>query len=146
MAAPFAPTDAPIPPILADPARRRRSSLYLDRVNAVPGDIRRHEVYSQSSRGKTPEPYCLFHAAGKAIYGTVVLFHGFNDRPHQQAKLASYLFHNGFDSSPTTCRCPAPRRSSTGVISPDNVGQTEPDADLPTPACAMPDFSARCGE
>jgi esterase/lipase len=26
-----------------------------------------------------------------------MLFHGFNDRPQQQAKLASYLFHNGFN-------------------------------------------------
>ena len=72
-------------------------SVHLDRVNSIPGDMRRHETYSQSSRGQTPEPYCLFHAAGKAVYGTVVLFHGFNDRPHQQAKLASYLFHNGFN-------------------------------------------------
>lgn len=63
----------------------------------VPESARRRELYSPSTRGQKPEPYCLFHAAGKAVYGTVVLFHGFNDRPHQQAKLASYLFHSGFN-------------------------------------------------
>lgn len=73
-------------------------SKHLDRITReVPDSARRRELYSAANRGKKMEPYCLFHAPGKAIYGTVVLFHGFNDRPHQQAKLASYLFHNGFN-------------------------------------------------
>lgn len=73
-------------------------SKHLDRITReVPDSARRRELYSAANRGKKMEPYCLFHAPGKAIYGTVVMFHGFNDRPHQQAKLASYLFHNGFN-------------------------------------------------
>ncbi|MBS2014759.1 MAG: hypothetical protein JST00_17860 [Deltaproteobacteria bacterium] len=73
-------------------------SKHLDRISReVPDSARRREIYAASQRGKKMEPYCLFHAPGKAIYGTVVLFHGYNDRPHQQAKLASYLFHNGFN-------------------------------------------------
>lgn len=76
----------------------RKISAHVDRINReVPDSVRRREVYSPSLRGQKPEPYCLFHKAGDAVYGTVVLFHGFNDRPHQQAKLASYLFHRGFN-------------------------------------------------
>jgi alpha-beta hydrolase superfamily lysophospholipase len=73
-------------------------SAFADRIDReVPDSVRRRELFSGSSRGNKMDPYCLFHAPGKAIYGTVVLFHGFNDRPHQQAKLGSYLFHNGFN-------------------------------------------------
>lgn len=76
----------------------RKISEYIDRIDReVPENVRRRELYSGSTRGQKMEPYCLFHAPGKAVYGTVVLFHGFNDRPHQQAKLGSYLFHNGFN-------------------------------------------------
>lgn len=76
----------------------KKISQHLDQIEReVPDSIRRRETYSQSSRGKKPDPYCLFHAPGKAVYGTVILFHGYNDRPHQQAKLGSYLFHNGFN-------------------------------------------------
>lgn len=79
-------------------AAMTKISKHLDRIQReVPESARRTELYSTSTRGSKPEPYCLFHAAGKAVYGTVVLFHGFNDRPHQQAKLASYLFHAGFN-------------------------------------------------
>jgi hypothetical protein len=76
----------------------KKISQHLDRIEReVPDSVRRRELYSGATRGAKPDPYCLFHAPGKAIYGTVVLFHGFNDRPHQQAKLGSYLFHNGFN-------------------------------------------------
>ena len=79
-------------------AAMKKISQHIDRIEReVPDSARRREVYSNTTRGQKPEPYCLFHAPGKAVYGTVVLFHGFNDRPHQQAKLASYLFHNGFN-------------------------------------------------
>ncbi len=76
----------------------RRISRYIDRINElapVGSQQRRSEIYRSS--GGTPEPYCLFHPAGREIYGTVILFHGFNDRPQQQAALGSYLFHNGFN-------------------------------------------------
>jgi alpha-beta hydrolase superfamily lysophospholipase len=79
-------------------ATMSKISKFIERIeNEVPAEARRNEVYSQTNRGHTPEQYCLFHKPGKAIYGTVILFHGFNDRPHQQAKLGSYLFHNGFN-------------------------------------------------
>ncbi|MEB3294980.1 MAG: hypothetical protein VKJ24_17625 [Synechococcales bacterium] len=42
-------------------------------------------------------PYYLFHPAGHVIRGTVLLFHGFSAKPHQMARLASYLFENGFN-------------------------------------------------
>jgi hypothetical protein len=75
-------------------------NTYLATINAVGDNMRRHELYSQSEinagRG-VPQPYCLFHSPGVPIYGTVVLFHGMADRPHQQGKLASYLFHTGFN-------------------------------------------------
>ncbi len=76
----------------------KKISQHIDRIEReVPDSVRRRETYSGSSRGSKPDPYCLFHAPGKAVYGTVILFHGYNDRPHQQAKLGSYLFHNGFN-------------------------------------------------
>jgi len=75
-------------------------NTYLATINALGDNMRRHELYSQTEinagRG-IPQPYCLFHAAGQPIYGTVILFHGMADRPHQQGKLASYLFHSGFN-------------------------------------------------
>ena len=73
-------------------------SAYIDRTYKIPPgrDLRRRtETYRQT--GGSPEPYCLFHTPGQPIYGTVILFHGFNDRPQQQAALGSYLFHSGFN-------------------------------------------------
>ncbi|MFO0680267.1 MAG: hypothetical protein U0169_27335 [Polyangiaceae bacterium] len=76
----------------------KKIAAYTSRINAeIPASARRRERYSAAHRGEAFEPYCLFHKAGQATYGTVVLFHGFNDRPYQQAKLASYLFHAGFN-------------------------------------------------
>lgn len=68
---------------------------YIDQRAPGQSGERRHEVYKQG--GFDPRPYCLFHAANEPIYGTVILFHGYNDRPQQQAALASYLFHSGFN-------------------------------------------------
>jgi alpha-beta hydrolase superfamily lysophospholipase len=42
-------------------------------------------------------PYYLFHGAGTPVKGTVLMFHGFSARPHQMARLADYLFRNGFN-------------------------------------------------
>jgi pimeloyl-ACP methyl ester carboxylesterase len=42
-------------------------------------------------------PYYLFHEPGHPILGTVMVFHGFSNRPHQMWRLASYLFQNGFN-------------------------------------------------
>jgi pimeloyl-ACP methyl ester carboxylesterase len=42
-------------------------------------------------------PYYLFHEPGETIQGTVLLFHGFSNRPHQMWRLADYLFQNGFN-------------------------------------------------
>lgn len=42
-------------------------------------------------------PYYLFHEPGTPIQGTVLLFHGFSARPHQMARLADYLFRNGYN-------------------------------------------------
>jgi esterase/lipase len=42
-------------------------------------------------------PYYGFHDAGKAIHGTVVIFHGFSGKPPQMSKLSDYLFANGFN-------------------------------------------------
>lgn len=42
-------------------------------------------------------PYYLFHEPGRPIRGTVMLFHGFSNRPHQMWRLADYLFRNGFN-------------------------------------------------
>jgi alpha-beta hydrolase superfamily lysophospholipase len=42
-------------------------------------------------------PYALLHAAGDAIHGTVLMFHGFSAKPHQMWRLADYLFRNGFN-------------------------------------------------
>ena len=75
-----------------------RIGLHVEQIRReVPAEHRRTERYAASRRGEAMAPYCLFHAPGRSIYGTVLLLHGFNDRPHQQGKLASYLFHAGFN-------------------------------------------------
>jgi pimeloyl-ACP methyl ester carboxylesterase len=42
-------------------------------------------------------PYYLFHEPDRPILGTVMMFHGFSNRPHQMWRLADYLFRNGFN-------------------------------------------------
>lgn len=59
---------------------------------------RRVETYRKQAPGTKPsEPYCLFHSKDRRIFGTVILFSGFNDRPQQQAALGAYLFNSGFN-------------------------------------------------
>lgn len=78
-------------------AAMAKVGAHVAAIRAIDPSKRRTERFSDKHRGEFSEPYCLFHAATKPVYGTVVLFHGFNDRPLQQAKLASYLFHSGFN-------------------------------------------------
>ena len=79
-------------------ATMKQIGTFISRMNnEIPSANRRIETYSASRAGQVLEPYCLFHKAGVPIYGTVLLFHGFSDRPIQQSKLASYLFHTGFN-------------------------------------------------
>jgi alpha-beta hydrolase superfamily lysophospholipase len=96
------PAKAKLAPAVAPTAPQILSSTkkilaHLANVRGVPANLRRTELFSAKKQGQFSEPYCLFHDANKKVYGTVVLFHGFNDRPLQQAKLASYLFHSGFN-------------------------------------------------
>jgi pimeloyl-ACP methyl ester carboxylesterase len=42
-------------------------------------------------------PYYRFHEPGKAILGTIMIFHGFSARPHQMWRLTEYLFQNGYN-------------------------------------------------
>lgn len=42
-------------------------------------------------------PYYGFHKPGKAIHGTVLIFHGFSGKPKQMSLLSDYLFANGFN-------------------------------------------------
>ncbi len=78
-------------------AASKKIFAHVSNIRGIDPSMRRREIFSAKRSGQLSEPYCLFHEADKKVYGTVVLFHGFNDRPLQQAKLASYLFHSGFD-------------------------------------------------
>lgn len=91
LVAPVAPTEAQVG------AAAAKVLAHVSTIRGIDPSKRRRETYSAKQRGLFSEPYCLFHEPKKKVYGTVVLFHGFNDRPVQQAKLASYLFHNGFN-------------------------------------------------
>jgi dienelactone hydrolase len=42
-------------------------------------------------------PYYLLHKEGEHVYGTVLMFHGFAASTGQMARLAQYLFENGFN-------------------------------------------------
>lgn len=52
---------------------------------------------------KSPEkregasPYYLLHGEGDAVYGTVLVFHGFSAKTWQMSLLAQYLYENGFN-------------------------------------------------
>ncbi len=89
--------DVATPSAEAVSASTKKIAAHVGAIRALPQNKRRVEVFSGKHRGTFSEPYCLFHAPTRPVYGTVVLFHGFNDRPLQQAKLASYLFHSGFN-------------------------------------------------
>jgi len=54
-------------------------------------------IASHPDRREGAFPYNLMHDAGTPIRGTVLMFHGFSARPHQMARLADYLYRNGFN-------------------------------------------------
>lgn len=54
-------------------------------------------IASSPDRREGAFPYYLFHDAGTPVRGTVLMFHGFSARPHQMARLADYLYRNGFN-------------------------------------------------
>ena len=54
-------------------------------------------IASNPDRREGAFPYYLFHDAETPIRGTVLIFHGFSARPHQMARLADYLYRNGFN-------------------------------------------------
>ena len=56
-----------------------------------------HSIDIHPDRRAGSYPYYLFHDAGQAVRGTVLIFHGFSGVPHQMWRLADYLFRNGFN-------------------------------------------------
>lgn len=54
-------------------------------------------IATNPDRREGAYPYYLFHQADTPIRGTVLMFHGFSARPHQMARLADYLYRNGFN-------------------------------------------------
>jgi pimeloyl-ACP methyl ester carboxylesterase len=56
-----------------------------------------HSIDIHPDRRVGSYPYYLFHDAGQAVRGTVLMFHGFSGIPHQMSLLADYLFRNGFN-------------------------------------------------
>ncbi len=80
----------------------------VERASAVPtaeqlGQTRqRIDAYIQTiasspDRREGAFPYYLFHEANTPVKGTVLMFHGFSAEPHQMARLADYLFGQGFN-------------------------------------------------
>ena len=56
-----------------------------------------HSIDIHPDRRAGSYPYYLFHDAGQAVRGTVLIFHGFSGISHQMWRLADYLFRNGFN-------------------------------------------------
>ncbi|KAL3699589.1 hypothetical protein R1sor_017611 [Riccia sorocarpa] len=54
-------------------------------------------VATNPERREGAYPYYLLHKPGEKVYGTVLFFHGFSNRPDQMWRLAQYLFDNGFN-------------------------------------------------
>jgi len=54
-----------------------------------------HSIDANPDHRSGAYPYYQFHEAGEAIRGTVLIFHGFSNKPHQMWRLADYLFYNG---------------------------------------------------
>jgi len=65
---------------------------HIHEEEATPDNIQRKEA-----DGSIKRSYCLFHPASQAVYGTVIFFHGFSNRPEEMSKLASYLYNSGFN-------------------------------------------------
>jgi alpha-beta hydrolase superfamily lysophospholipase len=60
-------------------------------------DAHIHTIASSPDRRDGAFPYYLFHEANTPVKGTALMFHGFSAQPHQMARLADYLFRNGFN-------------------------------------------------
>ncbi|KAJ7514029.1 hypothetical protein O6H91_23G023100 [Diphasiastrum complanatum] len=56
-----------------------------------------NSVHANLEKREGTSPYYLLHEAGDAVYGNVLLFHGFSMTPEQCRRLAQYLFENGFN-------------------------------------------------
>lgn len=76
------------------PVKPRQDQLHQtrQRIDAYIQSIARHP-----DRREGAFPYYLMHDAGTPVQGTVLMFHGFSARPHQMARLADYLYRNGFN-------------------------------------------------
>ncbi|KAG0557466.1 hypothetical protein KC19_11G132800 [Ceratodon purpureus] len=90
-----------------------RTPLKLEKVVLTKRQIEeaKHEMdkFVQNISGhpekrENASPYYLLHEAGQAVYGTVLMFHGFSATTWQTSLLAQYLFDNGFNVyQPSLC-------------------------------------------
>ena len=69
---------------------------YFHQTRDIQPALRRY-VIPDAEPITVPVPECFLHAPGRPTRGTVLIFHGFNAEPHQQHRLAAYLFHQGFN-------------------------------------------------
>ena len=61
-------------------------------------------ISGHPEKRENASPYYLLHEAGQAVYGTVLMFHGFSATTWQTSLLAQYLFDNGFNVyQPSLC-------------------------------------------
>ena len=56
-----------------------------------------HSIDANPAHRSGAYPYYQFHPPGQPIRGTLLIFHGFSNKPHQMSLLANYLFQNGFN-------------------------------------------------
>lgn len=54
-------------------------------------------IPNHAERREGASPYYLLHGDGDAVYGTVLVFHGFSASTWQMSLLAQYLYENGFN-------------------------------------------------
>lgn len=54
-------------------------------------------IPNHPERREGASPYYLLHGDGDAVYGTVLVFHGFSASTWQMSLLAQYLYENGFN-------------------------------------------------
>ncbi|KAG0625171.1 hypothetical protein M758_2G033200 [Ceratodon purpureus] len=55
------------------------------------------KIPNHPERRENASPYYLLHKEGEAVYGTVLVFHGFSATTSQMGLLAHYLFESGFN-------------------------------------------------
>ena len=84
---------------MGEPVTDARVKPTAESLNEAIEKIERHvaDVRSHPDQRPGAYPYYRFHPAGAPICGTVLIFHGFSDRPHQMWRLADYLYNNGFN-------------------------------------------------